>query len=151
MKKALILDAQNEVENAVVVDENAIPAHLSSAILRAMDAPEGVGWTYDPQTDEFTDPTPEPEPVDWTREPLSRFEFLKGFSTQERITIRNSTDPIITDAMELFREAGAIYLAYQDTQDLIGYMAQQGVLTPARAAEILSGDWVEAVRAAKIG
>lgn len=148
MKKALILDDQNKVINAVVVNPDAIPPHLASALIRDMDAPEGIGWSYDAQSDEFTaPPQPEPEPIDWGTQKLSRFEFLKAFTVAERITIKAANDPIINDALDMFREAGAVVLSYPDTQQFIGYLAQQGLITPERMTEILSGSWVEAVRA----
>lgn len=78
---------------------------------------------------------------------LSQFEFLKAFTASERITIRSANDPIIIDALDMFRAANNVVLAYPDTQNFINYLALQGHITTERAEEILSGGWIEAVKA----
>jgi hypothetical protein len=138
-----------KIDGGIVVDVSVLPDGAIEAPEGWIfsEAPIGRGWAYDAEAETFSDPTqPQEVAIDWTTAKLSRFEFLKSFTAAERIAIKAANDPIINDALDMFREAGAVVLAYPDTQQLIGYLAQQQHLTPARAAEILSGSWVEAVR-----
>jgi hypothetical protein len=70
---------------------------------------------------------------------LSKLEFLRKFTPQERIAIREAskTDPVIFDAMEMVNLAEFISLTDQDTINMVGYFAQQGLLAPNRIQEIL--------------
>ena len=70
---------------------------------------------------------------------LTKLEFLRKFTAAERIQIREAAkvDPIIFDAMDLLDLAEFISLQDQDTMNLVGYLAQQGILQPARVMEIL--------------
>lgn len=68
---------------------------------------------------------------------LSRLEFLTKFTTQERIAIRSSTDPIIIDFMELLNMAENINLNDTNTKNGVGYLAYLGIIAPSRVGEIL--------------
>lgn len=71
---------------------------------------------------------------------LTKLEFLRKFTAQERIAIRAAagTDPIIFDAMELLNLAEFVSLQDSDTINLVGYLAMIGILQPNRVSEILS-------------
>jgi hypothetical protein len=71
---------------------------------------------------------------------LTKLEFLRRFYAQERIAIRamSATDPIIFDAMELLNMAEFIDVNDIDTQMLIGYMVQVGLLDVSRVSEVLA-------------
>lgn len=71
---------------------------------------------------------------------LTKLDFLRRFTTQERIAIREAakTDPIIFDAMDLLNMATYVSLTDQDTINLVGYLAQQGVISSSRVLEILT-------------
>ncbi len=71
---------------------------------------------------------------------LTKLEFLRKFTAQERIAIRAAanTDPIIYDAMELLNLAEFISLSDQDTVNLVGYLAMVSIIAPSRVTEILS-------------
>ena len=60
---AVINDQTNIVENTIVLDEGAIwtpPAGYY--IVDITNTEVGIGWTYNPQTNEWT-PPPNPQPV----------------------------------------------------------------------------------------
>lgn len=73
------------------------------------------------------------------KETLTRLEFLRRFTAEERIAIREAakTNAVIFDAMELVNLAEFISLSDQDTINLVGYLALQGIITPTRVSEIL--------------
>jgi hypothetical protein len=68
---------------------------------------------------------------------LSKLEFLTKFTTQERIAIRASTNPIIIDFMDLLNMAENINLNDINTQNGVGYLAYVGIIEPTRVSEIL--------------
>lgn len=71
---------------------------------------------------------------------LTKLDFLRRFTTQERIAIREAakTDPVIFDAMDLLNMATYVSLTDQDTINLVGYLALQGVVAQTRVSEILA-------------
>lgn len=65
MNYAVINDLTNIVENVVVVDDGSSwqpPAGFYAVDLA--DSGAGIGWSYDPQTGQFTPPPPPPSPDD---------------------------------------------------------------------------------------
>jgi len=73
------------------------------------------------------------------RRRLSKYEYLSLFTPAERVAIRASTDPIIMDFREMVNVALEVNLDLDITQQALGYLAAQGLLEPARVAEILRG------------
>lgn len=65
---ALINDETNIVDNVVVLDEGVQWTPPDNDYLVNIDGLEvGIGWSYDPQTQQWTPPPPPPEPpVDGT-------------------------------------------------------------------------------------
>ncbi len=72
-----------------------------------------------------------------TSVPLTKLEFMSRFTTAERISIQNSTDPIVQDALRLLNLAEFIDATDQRTIDAINYFVYVGLLSPTRIAEIL--------------
>jgi len=79
-----------------------------------------------------------PPPVVRPPEPITRLEFLRRFTPEQRITIRASQDPVIIDGNELLALAEEVRLDDPDTVRLVNYMVQQGLITQADADQILS-------------
>lgn len=68
---------------------------------------------------------------------LSRREFLMRFTLSERISIRASIDPVVLDIMNMLDLASFVNLSDVSTQQSVGYLAQVGLIQPARITEIL--------------
>lgn len=69
--------------------------------------------------------------------PLTRLEFLRRFTPQQRINIRASNDPVIQDGMGLLDLAQEVRTDDPDTVFFIGYLVQQALITQADADRIL--------------
>ena len=69
--------------------------------------------------------------------PVSRLEFLRSFTAQQRITIRAANDPIIVDALQLLDLAEDVNLQDPDVVYFVNYIADQGFITQEDAARIL--------------
>jgi hypothetical protein len=69
---------------------------------------------------------------------LTKLNFLSRFTLQERIAIRQSTDPVVEDIMDLLNAATYINVADQTTRDSVNYLASVGLISATRAQEILS-------------
>jgi hypothetical protein len=69
--------------------------------------------------------------------PVSRLEFLRSFTAQQRISIRAANDPIIVDALQLLDLAEEINLQDSDVIFFVNYCADQGYITTADANRIL--------------
>ena len=85
-----------------------------------------------PDPPEFSEP---PAPA-----PLTPLAFLRRFTAQERITIRTCPYPIVQDFLLLIDVAQDIRVDDPDTIVGVAYLAQQGLIAPARVAEILTAD-----------
>jgi hypothetical protein len=69
--------------------------------------------------------------------PVSRLEFLRSFTAQQRITIRAANDPVIVDALQLLDLAEDVDLQDPDTVYFVNYIAGQGYITTMDADRIL--------------
>lgn len=69
--------------------------------------------------------------------PLTRLEFLRRFTPQQRISIRASNDPVIQDGMGLLDLAQEVRVDDTDTVYFVNYLAQQNLITQADADRIL--------------
>lgn len=72
--------------------------------------------------------------------PMTEIEFLRRFTVQERIAIRNAakTDDVIVDFLDLLSKANGIYRSSQSTIAGLDYLVSKSLITSARKAEILS-------------
>ena len=130
------------VANVILADEWPGGIDVTDLVPRP-----GPGWAFDGQS--FAPPAvvaPEPEPVVTTPR-MSHFGFLSRLTPQARLAIRDRTDktsanydPILDDAMFLFNSAEQIDVSLALTQQLVGYMAQTGLIAagdmPSLLAEI---------------
>lgn len=69
--------------------------------------------------------------------PVSRLEFLRSFTAQQRIAIRAANDPVIVDALQLLDLAEDVNLQDPDVVYFVNYCASQGYITQADADRIL--------------
>jgi hypothetical protein len=68
---------------------------------------------------------------------ISKLEFMIRFTSNERVSIRASTDPIITDYLKLLDIAESIDLLNPNLQSGVYYLAHTGYITWERADVIL--------------
>ncbi len=68
---------------------------------------------------------------------LTKLQFLRLFTTAERIAIRASADPVIVDFLQLLDLAQDVRLDDPDTVGGLHYLESEGLIAAGRAAEIL--------------
>lgn len=87
---------------------------------------------WNEQTLEFDAEPPAP------RVELTPLQFLQRFTVYERVAIRGAskTDPIIEDFLDMINAASAFEGGHPLLMQGLGYMIQQGLITPERAAEV---------------
>lgn len=71
--------------------------------------------------------------------PITQLDFLRRFTTEERIAIRASTDAVVQDLLHLLGLAQDIRVDDADTIAGVGYLESLGLLAEGRAAEMLAG------------
>ena len=69
--------------------------------------------------------------------PVTRLEFLRRFTPEQRIAIRASTDPLIIDGRELLDLASDVSADDPDTILYVRYLQQQGFISAEDADRIL--------------
>jgi len=69
--------------------------------------------------------------------PVTRLEFLRRFTAQQRIAIRAANDPVIVDGLQLLDLAEDVNLQDPDTVYFVNYCADQGYISTADANRIL--------------
>lgn len=84
---------------------------------------------------------PEPVEPEVVQPTVSPVEFKLLFSSQERIAIKTSNDPIVQDFFELVNDPRLtqVNLALKSTQDALDYMTAVGLLAVGRKDEIVTG------------
>lgn len=72
--------------------------------------------------------------------PMTEREFMRRFTVQERIAIRNAskTDDVIVDFLDILSKAGGVYRGSQSTLDGLDYLVSKALITTTRKAEILA-------------
>lgn len=69
--------------------------------------------------------------------PITKLAFLRRFTAEERIAIRNTSDPIINDFMELLNHAEEIIIDDPDIVAAVNYFESLELIAPSRKEEIL--------------
>jgi hypothetical protein len=69
---------------------------------------------------------------------MTPLQFLRLLTLEERGAVRTAalTDPVLEDALFLLQAAQNIDLYDSDTQRLLDYLVQQGLLSEARRDEV---------------
>lgn len=119
----------------VVVALDGWEAPVGYDVARVPDGmPVGPGWAWNGV--DFAEPAPQAveEIV------LSPIDFMRRFTFPEWAAIKaeRGDDPVVDYVMTLFEVTPIVRLAHVDTAFGIGYFEHVGLLTPARAAAILS-------------
>lgn len=72
--------------------------------------------------------------------PMTEREFMRRFTVQERIAIRNlaKTDDVVVDFLDILSKSGGVYRGSQSTRDGLDYLVSKSLITTARKAEILA-------------
>lgn len=96
----------------------------------------GVGWSY---VDGVFSPPAEPPAPPPVRE-LTKIDYLKRFTQEERIAIRSAAkvNPVAEDYIELLNAATVIHLDDPDTVKGVKTLEAAGLLAPGRAEQILA-------------
>lgn len=126
------------VVNVIVADEGW-PTGIN---ITALDPKPGIGWTFAGGV--FAAPPAEPaqapEPPITHTPRMTHFAFLRRLTLAEHIGIETATatDVTLRVAKQRFDAARDINVSFAETQQLVGYMAQQGLLAPARVPQLLA-------------
>lgn len=128
----------NTVINVVVSEDN----YDGGINITDLNPQPGIGWIYDGV--EFTLPIEVPDeeeniPVR-VRNVLTRLQFLRRFTIEERIAIRENAkvDPVLEDAMVMFESAENISIIDEDTINVVNYIASKNIIDETRVSAILS-------------
>lgn len=105
-------------------------AAAGRAIVEIADASLPARWTWDASA---LLPVSTPEVAG----PLSKLDMMRRFTLDERVSIRQSADPVIIDFRELLAMAEEILIEDADTVAGVNYLETAGLIAAGRAAEIL--------------
>lgn len=129
------VDRKNKYVSAV---RDTVPANVPERFLvidvRVGEAPK-AGDKFDANGNpRFTTPVLPKRPAKWTA-----FQFLLRFTEEEREAFRaaSATDPKVADFMLLCSAASEVEASHPMTQAGMAYLVSAGLLTQARADEIL--------------
>lgn len=84
---------------------------------------------------------PQPEAVEPPpARTLTKLEYLRRFTTAERVTIRQAAkaEPVLEDYLAMLELAQDINLDDPDTAAAVGMLEQVGLIAAGRAAEVLA-------------
>ncbi len=133
-KRFAILNAASIVENVALAEDPLDPAWVD---LTDIDPQPGIGWSY--KEGAFTPPPAPPAPPPETRI-ITKVSMLTRRLTQAEfvgILTAAKTDVAIEAWKYVFDAASTIDLDGQNTRDGMALLVAKGLLTQARADEIL--------------
>ena len=120
-----LITINNIPNNIILADDEAIANHIATL----------NGGTARLLVDNETVEFPEPEPIREVQ--LTKLQFLRRFTAEERIAIRASANPVIVDFMSLLDLAQDVQLDDPDTVAGVHYLETLTLISVGRAAEIL--------------
>lgn len=112
--------------NIILADSQDIADHCASVV---------GGTARLLADDEVVEFPPPPEPPRELQ--ITKLQFLRLFTTGERIAIRASSDHVIVDFLQLLDLAQDVRLDDPDTVQGLHYLESEGLIAAGRAAEIL--------------
>lgn len=125
------------MQYAKVVDDTVINIIVATpeaaASLGYTEVPDGVGVGYTLVDGQWTAPAAPVIP-----RLVYSVDFLARFLTAERIAIRASADPVVQDMFDMIGRYTQIDLDNVQIQQGTAYLVAIGLLTQARAVEVLS-------------
>jgi hypothetical protein len=132
------------ITSGVVSNLIDAPADWAEGVnVTALDPKPAIGWAY--ADGEFIAPPVDPdsapvEPAPTTTPYMTHFGFLSRLTQQERTAVRRATasDDVLDDAMFLFNSAERIDVTLPETQQLVGYLALTGLISPERIPALLA-------------
>lgn len=119
------------------------------ALVFKYDAEAPIEWgaypfaQYDHQQNPWENgPTPAPLPTPVVHTPLTKLQFLRRFTQDERIAIREAAklNAVMEDYLRMLDLAEDVFLDDPDTINAVTMMEQVGLIGFNRASEILSGN-----------
>lgn len=117
----------------------AVQDRLTGDVVHAYgaDVPDHTGTYPFDQFNHIPQPEAVPAPADRT---LSKLEYLRRFTTAERVTIRHAakSEPVLEDYLAMLELAQDINLDDPDTVAAVGMLEQVGLIAQGRAAEVLA-------------
>ena len=70
--------------------------------------------------------------------PMTKLEFMRRFSAEERIALRSSADPVVKDFLMMFDLSEQVLIDDPELADGIRYFESLDLITKGRAAIILT-------------
>lgn len=88
-----------------------------------------------------TEWTPDAQPVAPISRTLTKLEYLRRFTVEERVAIRAAAEqnPVLADYLQLMELAQEINTGDADTIAAVTMLEQAGLIAAGRAQEILNG------------
>ena len=89
---------------------------------------------------DHTEWTPEAQPPATANQTLTKLEYLRRFTVEERVAIRAAAEQnaVLADYLQLMELAQYINTGDPDTIDAVQMLEQSGLIAAGRAAEILA-------------
>ena len=116
-----------------------VERRATGEVVYAYGADNAVEWPDYPfsEFNHIAEKIVEPAPVQRT---LSKLEYLRRFTTAERVAIRAaaSANPVLDDYLKLMELAQEINLDDPDTIAAVGMLEQAGLIAAGRAVEVLA-------------
>lgn len=118
--------------------ENVIEAHagftLPGRVMAEASDEVSAGWTF--ADGEFSPPESTPTAIRF----IAPYDFLGLFTQSELLNILQSVDPVVMIARAKIQTiTGVVDLQSAETQQYVGYLHLQQIVTAERAERILSG------------
>lgn len=122
------------LDGSLVDISSTIPAPSPAHCTRAIDADSVDVSAWNTKTLRFDDETKASAAI------LSKLEYLRRFTSDERVTIRQAAKvtPVLEDYLAMLELADEINTGDADTIAAVNMLEQAGLIEPGRAAEVLA-------------
>jgi len=84
---------------------------------------------------------PPPTPVEPAGRRMSKLDYLRLFTIEERVAIRTAgkTEPLLEDYLHLLNLADEVNTGDQEVKNALALLESVGLLAPGRGLEVLNG------------
>ena len=122
------------LDGSLVDISSTIPAPNPDHCTRAIDADSVDVSAWNSQTLRFDGENKTNSAI------LSKLEYLRRFTSEERVTIRQAAKvtPVLEDYLAMLELADEINTGDADTIAAVNMLEQAGLIAPGRAAEVLA-------------
>lgn len=135
MSRHIAIIENSIVANVIIADSWPDGVDVTDLVPRP-----GPGWTYSGETFAAPVAQPEPEPVVLTTPLMTHYAFNERLTLDEDVALEVAlpSSPLLRVALRRFQNAKDVNVSLPETQQMVGLLAQMGIVASERIPILLA-------------